>query len=53
MTTKTINLRDMPEDLVRKAKAHAALAGISLKALVIQALEQAVREGQAREGKQK
>ena len=32
----------MPEELVRRAKAHAALRGISLKLFVIQAMETAV-----------
>jgi len=31
MDTKTINLRDLPEELVRRAKACAALHGITLK----------------------
>ena len=35
----TINLRDVPEDLHRRAKAQAAMEGISLKALVIKLLE--------------
>ncbi len=43
MSVKTINLRDMPEDLVRQAKAKAALQGLTLKAFVSAALEQAVR----------
>jgi hypothetical protein len=38
----TINLRDMPETLVRRAKAHAALRGMSLKSFVIHAMEEAV-----------
>jgi len=42
METKTINLRDMPEDVVRKAKAYAALCGLSLKDFVIQAMEKAM-----------
>lgn len=45
MSTKTINLRDMPEDLVRQAKANAALQGLSLKAFIIALLEKAVRQG--------
>ena len=36
----TINLRDVPEDLHRKAKSEAALEGISLKAFIIKALEE-------------
>jgi hypothetical protein len=43
METKTINLRDLPEDLVRQAKAYAALSGLSLKDFVIQALQAAIQ----------
>jgi len=39
-----MNLRDVPEDLHRKAKAEAALEGISLKALVIKALEEYLKK---------
>lgn len=38
METKTINLRDMPIDLVRQAKAYAALRGMTLKDFVIHAI---------------
>lgn len=41
---KTINLRDLPDDLVRKAKACAALHGITLKDFVVQAIEKATEE---------
>jgi predicted HicB family RNase H-like nuclease len=34
----TINIKDFPEDLHRKAKAEAALMGISLKELIIRAI---------------
>ena len=43
MDTKTVNLRDLPEDLVRRAKAHAALSGITLKEFFVQAVEMAIR----------
>ena len=39
METKTINLRDVPEDLVRKAKAYAALRGMSLKDFILRAVQ--------------
>lgn len=39
-----MNLRDVPDDLHRKAKAEAALEGISLKALVIKALEEYLKK---------
>lgn len=44
MNTKTINLRDLPEELVRRAKACAALHGITLKDFVVNALESATRK---------
>jgi hypothetical protein len=42
METKTINLRDLPEEFVRQAKAYAALSGVSLKDFVIQAVKMAM-----------
>ena len=42
--TKTINLRDLPDDLVRKAKACAALHGMTLKDFVLQAIHKATEE---------
>ena len=36
----TINLREVPDELHRRAKAEAAMEGISLKALIIKALEE-------------
>lgn len=42
METKTINLRDVPEELVRRAKAYAALRGISLKDFILDAMQQAL-----------
>lgn len=44
METKTINLRDLPEDVVRKAKVCAALRGISLKNFVVEAIEKLVED---------
>lgn len=44
METKTINLRDLPEEFVRKAKAYAALSGFTLKDFVIQAVEAAMQK---------
>ena len=41
---KNINLRDLPEDLVRKAKACAALHGMTLKDFVMRAIEKATEE---------
>ena len=44
MDTKTINLRDLPEDFVRRAKAYAALSGLTLKDFMINAAEKAMIE---------
>ena len=44
MTTKTVNLRDLPEGLVRRAKVCAALRGMTLKDFAIEALESATRQ---------
>ncbi len=39
-----LNLRDFPEDLQRKAKAEAALMGITLKELIIRALTEYLKK---------
>jgi predicted HicB family RNase H-like nuclease len=44
----TVYLRDFPEDLHRKAKAEAALEGISLKALFIKAVEDYLKKKKRR-----
>jgi len=44
MGTKTVNLRNLPEDLVRRAKACAALHGMTLKDFVIKSLESATQK---------
>jgi len=36
----TINLRNVPDDLHRKAKARAAMEGVSLKQLILRLLEE-------------
>ncbi len=41
---KTIIIKNFPEDLHRKAKAKAALEGITLKALIINLLETYLKE---------
>jgi predicted HicB family RNase H-like nuclease len=43
-----INIRDLPDDLHRKAKSEAALEGISLKALIIKALEEYLKKKKRR-----
>lgn len=44
MDTKTINLRDLPEDVVRRAKACAALYGMTLKDFVVYAIKKAIEQ---------
>lgn len=44
MNTQTVNLRDVPEDLVKRAKVCAAMRGLSLKDFILQAVEQALSE---------
>jgi plasmid stability protein len=36
----TVNLRNIPDDLHRKAKARAAMEGVSLKQLILRLLEE-------------
>jgi predicted HicB family RNase H-like nuclease len=43
-----INLRDFPDELHRKAKAEAALMGISLKELFIRAVEEYLEQQKGR-----
>ena len=43
-----MNLRDMPDGLHRRAKAAAAMEGITLKELVIKALEQYLKKKKRR-----
>jgi predicted HicB family RNase H-like nuclease len=40
----TINIKDFPDDLHRKAKAEAALMGISLKELIIRAITEYLKK---------
>lgn len=42
MDTRTINLRDLPDELVRRAKACAALNGVTLRDYVVQAISSKV-----------
>ena len=39
-----MNLRDFPEELQRRAKAAAAMQGITLKQLVVKALEEYLKK---------
>ena len=36
----TINLRDVPDDLHRRAKARAAMEGVTLKQLILRILDE-------------
>jgi predicted HicB family RNase H-like nuclease len=40
----TVYLRDFPEDLHRIVKSEAALEGITLKAIIIKALEEYLKK---------
>lgn len=40
--TTTINLRDLPEDFVKRAKIQAVQEGMTLKDFVIKAVEKAI-----------
>ena len=44
----TINLREVPDELHRRAKAEAALEGITLKALIVKALEEYLKKKKKR-----
>ena len=44
MATKTINLRNMPEELVTRAKLYATLRGLTLKDFVIEAMQKALEQ---------
>jgi predicted HicB family RNase H-like nuclease len=40
----TINIKDFPDDLHRKAKSEAALMGISLKEFIIRAMTEYLKK---------
>jgi predicted HicB family RNase H-like nuclease len=40
----TVNIRDFPDELHRKAKSQAALQGLSLKELVIKAVTEYLKK---------
>ena len=46
----TVYLRDFPEDLHRKAKAEAALAGITMKEFIIRAMIEYLKQKKKRTG---
>ena len=43
-----LNVKDFPDDLHRKAKAEAALMGISLKELIIRAITEYLKKKKGR-----
>ena len=43
-----LNVKDFPDDLHRKAKAEAALEGISLKELIIRAVTEYLKKKKRR-----
>ena len=43
--TKTINLRNLPEDVVRRAKIYAVFHGMTLKDFVVMAITKAIEAG--------
>jgi predicted HicB family RNase H-like nuclease len=45
MPSKSLNLRAVPDDLMRRAKAAAALQGITLREWVFKAMEEKLRKG--------
>jgi len=49
----TVNLRDFPDQLHREAKAKAALMGITLKDLVVKAVERFLEDEKKREKKRR
>jgi predicted HicB family RNase H-like nuclease len=44
METRILNIRNVPEELARRAKAAASLRGISFQEFVIEALRAAVEK---------
>jgi predicted HicB family RNase H-like nuclease len=45
MANKSMNLRAVPEDLLRRAKAAAAMMGITLREFVFRAMEEKLKAG--------
>ena len=44
-----LNVKDFPDDIHRKAKSMAALEGISMKALIIKALNEYLAKKETKE----
>lgn len=42
---KVLNLRNVSEDLVRRAKSAAALQGVTLREWVLKAIEEKLKKG--------
>jgi predicted HicB family RNase H-like nuclease len=43
--SKALNLRAIPEDLLRRSKAEAAMQGITLREFVFKAMEEKLKSG--------
>jgi predicted HicB family RNase H-like nuclease len=43
-STKALNLRAVPNDLIRRAKSAAALQGVTLREWVLKAIEQKLKK---------
>ena len=50
MSGKTVNLRDLPEDLIRRAKAAAAMNGMTLKDWVTDCIRKKIDETERKTG---
>jgi len=48
MSNKSLNLRAVPEDLRRRAKAAAAMQGITLREFVFKAMEEKLKTKKAK-----
>jgi len=44
-STKALNLRAVPDDLMRKAKAAAAMQGTTLREWVLKCIEEKLKKG--------
>jgi len=45
MPGKSLNLRSVPDDLIRRAKSAAALQGVTLREWVFKAIQEKLKKG--------
>ena len=45
LETKPVTVRDVPDNLLRRAKSAAALAGVTLKDFVVKAIQSYLERG--------